>query len=240
MGPDCSPGPARSPVLLGVVHDGPDLQLPVDLRPPILLQLHLLERKGPAVSPSAPVGSHLPRTSAERKGGSPGPLQVRCLWTQMAEPGDASRRLLAWVQVGAGEDGGDGGTGPAPAMLREQGAIDGLGRGNRPPLCGAQSRAPVRRARRPTLGSQAEENKRGLSEGGRLPVQTPSGLPGCRLACLSPCSDSEKARLDACPAWLAKKPPVGTGKGRRECSSTRTGRGPWCHDGQSSADVWVV
>lgn len=86
------------------------------------------------------------------------------------------------------------GTGPAPAVLREQGAIDSLGHGNRPPLCGAQSRAPVRRARRPTLGSQAGENKRGLSEGGRLPVQTPSGLPGCPTGLSLPSALTQRRR----------------------------------------------
>lgn len=33
----------HSPVLLGVVHYGAHLELPVDLRPPKLLQLHLLQ-----------------------------------------------------------------------------------------------------------------------------------------------------------------------------------------------------
>lgn len=35
---------AHSPVLLGVVDDGADLQLAVNLRPPKLLQLHLLQK----------------------------------------------------------------------------------------------------------------------------------------------------------------------------------------------------
>lgn len=56
-------GVPRSPVLLGVVDYGPDLQLPVDLRPPELLQLHLLGKTGRPLAlrpekdlPSQPTG----------------------------------------------------------------------------------------------------------------------------------------------------------------------------------------
>ena len=52
----CPPGAAaRSPVLLGVVDYGPDLQLPVDLWPPKLLQLHLLGKTGEASAPGPPI-----------------------------------------------------------------------------------------------------------------------------------------------------------------------------------------
>lgn len=40
-----------SPVLLGVVDYGPDLQLPVDLRSPKFLQFHLLGKKGDGCEP---------------------------------------------------------------------------------------------------------------------------------------------------------------------------------------------
>lgn len=46
---------ALSPVLLGVVHDGADLQLTVYLRPPKLLQLHLLQESNAWVRPAARV-----------------------------------------------------------------------------------------------------------------------------------------------------------------------------------------
>lgn len=50
----------HSPVLLGVVDYGAHLQLPVDLRPPKLLQLHLLQEA--------------------KQGSDPQPGLERCLW----------------------------------------------------------------------------------------------------------------------------------------------------------------
>lgn len=81
--------PSRAPVLLGVVDYGPDLQLPVDLRPPKFLQLHLLGKTGRPLAPvpkqhphcaSTAAGSngrgHTPKEdmATETKGGN----QVRC------------------------------------------------------------------------------------------------------------------------------------------------------------------
>lgn len=243
-----SPGPpARSPILLGVIDYGPDLQLPIDLRPPIFLQFHLLERKGKAVSPSTRAGR--PNFAPTRRGRVAGRHPSVYGSRRHGRQTRAKQACGCWLGWGAGRGRrGRRGGGRAvpqarralPSALREQGAIDGVGHGNRPPLCGAQSRALVGRASRTTLGNPAEENKQGLSDGGR------AGQGACQrgvlhgtgfesnpaLVCwdfsrarLSPCSDSEKARLDALPACLAKRPSTRTGKGRRECSSTLTGPG---------------
>lgn len=56
--PGCPP---CSPVLLGVVHYGPDLQFSINLWPPKLLQFHLLGKEGKAVNHSASAAHSISR-----------------------------------------------------------------------------------------------------------------------------------------------------------------------------------
>ena len=116
-------GPLRSPVLLGVVDYGPDLQLPVDLRSPEFLQFHLLGKKGEGREPGSQ--SAFPTWRETQVGTCPGrPFPTD---TEGGGRGRPALWFLAAAEDGAGR-GGWGGTGPEAPTL------------DSPQLCGNKGR----------------------------------------------------------------------------------------------------
>ena len=116
-------GPLCSPVLLGVVDYGPDLQLPIDLRSPEFLQFHLLGKKGEGHEPGSQ--SAFPTWRETQVGtclGRPFPTE-----TEGGGRGRPALRFLAAAEDGAGR-GGWGGTGPEAPTL------------DSPQLCGNKGR----------------------------------------------------------------------------------------------------
>lgn len=117
----------RSPVLLGVVDYGPDLQLPVDLRSPKFLQFHLLGKKGDGREPWSQ--SMFPMWRETQVGTCPGqpfPTEMPLKAGAMGDQPCGSRLLLRMARGGEGRGARPGGPHSGlPPDLRQQRAIDG-------------------------------------------------------------------------------------------------------------------
>lgn len=137
------PAQRRSPILLGVVDYGPDLQFPVDLGSPEFLQLHLLGKKGQDRQPSAssPPPAAPPRKEVGQRPGSrvcPRFLQEPRVSATRDKP--SGSRLVPGTAKGT-ETGGPGLEAPprTPSSSAGTKSHRWCGHVKRPLLCGAQS-----------------------------------------------------------------------------------------------------